>query len=216
MKQKKHLRRLVLAAFFAAIEVVLVLTPIGIIPVGPIRATTMHIPVILAGILCGPGFGAGIGAVFGLLSLAKNTFEPTITSFVFSPFITIGGMQGNFWSLLIVLGPRILMGAMSGWLSVSFAKFMKKKMLIDAVVTAVSAFTHTLLVMGGIWVFFAEPYAAARELTIEAAGAAVLAVIGTNGVVEMIIAAVIVPLLVKALTPSAIRMGVISNGSKAE
>ncbi|NCB33703.1 MAG: ECF transporter S component [Erysipelotrichia bacterium] len=215
MKQKKHLRRLVLAAFFAAVEVVLVLTPIGIIPVGPIRATTMHIPVILAGILCGPGFGAGIGTVFGLLSLAKNTFEPTVTSFVFSPFITIGGMHGSFWSLLIVLGPRIFMGALSGWLSVICRRMIGKKMLSDSIATAVSAMMHTLMVMGGIWLFFAEPYAAARELTIEAAGAAVMAVIGTNGVVEMLIAAVIVPLLVRALTPAGIRMGVIADENKA-
>ncbi|MCH4208206.1 MAG: ECF transporter S component [Solobacterium sp.] len=208
MKQKKQLRRLVLAAFFAAIEVVLVLTPIGIIPVGPVRATTMHIPVILAGILCGPGFGAGIGAVFGLLSLAKNTFEPTITSFVFSPFITVGGIHGNFWSLLIVLGPRILMGAMSGWLSSFLHRHIKQKALSDCIASAVSAITHTLLVMGGIWVFFGQPYASAQNLTVEAAGAVILAVIGTNGVVEMILAAVIVPILAKALKPAAVRMGV--------
>ena len=33
-------------------------------------------------------------------------------------------------------------------------------------------------------------------------------VIGTNGVVEMILAAVIVPILAKALKPAAVRMGV--------
>ena len=66
-----------------------------------------------ATMLLGSGTGAFLGFVFGLTSLLINTFAPTVTSFVFSPFITVGGIHGNFASLLIVFVPRILLG----WLS---------------------------------------------------------------------------------------------------
>jgi len=207
MREKKKLRQLVLAAFFTAIEVVLVMTPVGMIPIGPIRATTMHIPVILAGVLAGPAFGAAIGLAFGLLSLAKNTFEPTVTSFVFSPFITIGGIHGNFWSLLIVLGPRVLMGWLSGVMQRAAEK-SGRSAPAEALIAGGNTMLHTLLVMGGIWVFFGAPYASARGMSMAAASAAIAAVIGTNGLLETALAAVTVPLLAKALRPAAERMGV--------
>ena len=49
MKKNQKTRRLVLTAFFVAAQLVLMLTPVGYIPIGPVRATTMHIPVILGG-----------------------------------------------------------------------------------------------------------------------------------------------------------------------
>ncbi len=42
---------------------------------------------------------------------------PGITSFVFSPFITVGGISGNFFSLVIALVPRILLGVIL-WLCI--------------------------------------------------------------------------------------------------
>ena len=69
MNQHKRIQLLVIVAFLGAIEIVLTLTPIGYIPLGPIRATTMHLPVILAGILFGPKIGGILGLIFGITSL---------------------------------------------------------------------------------------------------------------------------------------------------
>ena len=53
MKNKKT-KDLVLYAMFIAIEMLLVFIPfLGYIPIGPLRATTLHIPVIIAGIILG-------------------------------------------------------------------------------------------------------------------------------------------------------------------
>ena len=112
--QKKRIQQLTLAAFFVAIEVIMSVTPIGYIPVGALSITTMHLPVILAGVLLGPEFGAGIGFVFGLTSCVRATMQPGITSFVFTPFVQVGNMHGNAFSLLIAFGPRILLGYLSG------------------------------------------------------------------------------------------------------
>lgn len=89
-QSRKKTKFLVLLTMFCSIQVVLMLTPLGYIPLGPVRATTMHIPVILAGILLGVKGGAITGLVFGLSSVIINTITPTITSFVFTPFYSLG------------------------------------------------------------------------------------------------------------------------------
>ena len=113
-RKKSETQRLTLAAFFVAIEIVLTTTQLGYLPIGPISITTMHLPVILAGIILGPGYGSVIGAVFGLTSVLNATFRPGLTSFCFSPFISIGNVSGNFASLLIAFVPRIFLGWFSG------------------------------------------------------------------------------------------------------
>ena len=101
-------------AMFLAIEIALVLTPLGYIQLGIISATTMHIPVIIAGITLGKKAGAQLGFVFGLTSMLNATFRPLPTSFVFTHFITFGGMSGNWTSLLLAFVPRILLGYLAG------------------------------------------------------------------------------------------------------
>ena len=194
-----------LAAFFIAIQVIMTLTPVGYIPLGPINVTTMHIPVILSGIFLGSKYGALTGFVFGLTSMLRATFVPGITSFLFSPFISVGGVHGNFWSLLIVFGPRIFLGWFSGRL---FRMIRKKTGNIPAcaISAAVNTMIHTLLVMGMIWIFFGEPYAKAVGVAPEALGTVILGVITSNGIMETILAAIVVPVLDKALWPSIRRM----------
>ena len=53
MNQQKT-RNLALMSLFIAIEILMVMVPfLGFIPIGPLRATTLHIPVIIAGIVLG-------------------------------------------------------------------------------------------------------------------------------------------------------------------
>ena len=113
MKSKKT-QYMTSMALFLAIEIILVVTPLGYIPIGPLNATTMHIPVIIAGIILGKKAGAELGFVFGLTSMIKATIQPGITSFCFSPFVTIGTISGNYKSLLIAFVPRILLGYLAG------------------------------------------------------------------------------------------------------
>ena len=64
---------LVLTAMFVAIIVILAFTPLGIIPLLVISATTIHIPVIIGSIFLGPKKGAFLGATFGVCSAIKNS-----------------------------------------------------------------------------------------------------------------------------------------------
>ena len=85
MKTKKT-QYMAIMSMFLAIQILLTVTPLGYLPIGPINATTMHIPVIIAGIALGKKAGAELGLVFGITSVLNATFRPTVTSFCFSPF----------------------------------------------------------------------------------------------------------------------------------
>lgn len=207
MKNKQKISQLVSAAFFISIEVVLFLTPLGYVHIGPISATTMHLPVILSGIIFGPSMGALMGFVFGMISFLRATFSPNLTSFLFSPFIEVGGIHGNFFSLVIAFGPRILLG----WGSAKLFRLLsskKDKVYISGAITALlMTILHTALVMSAIWILFGAEYANAMHISTEGLAAAILGVITSNGVMEAIVATMVVPILVKALIPSVKRMG---------
>ena len=182
----KKTYRLVILAMFVCIELVLMLTPLGYIPIGPIRATTMHIPVILAGLLLGKKEGALIGFVFGLTSIVVNTLTPTVVSFVFTPFYSIGGISGNGLSLVIALVPRILLGYVSGWLNEKIN--VEEKITKTGGIAMVTTLMHTLLVLGGIYVFFGKSYALAREISYQTLASVIGTIILTNGIMEAILA----------------------------
>ncbi len=196
-----RIRQMVLVALFSAIEIILSLTPLGYIPIGPIRATTLHIPVILTGILLGKRSGAAVGFVFGFTSLMINTFQPTITSFVFSPFISIGGSEGNLASLWIVFGPRILLGWLSGAFYDGLSRLKVNQGLAVILTSVLNTLCHTLLVMGSIALFFGPAYAAARGILYTQLLSVILGVITSNGILEAILAGILCAAIVRALSP---------------
>ena len=96
MKIEQKVMDLSLAGIFTAVIFVMAAVPfLGYIPLGFMNATIIHVPVIIGALILGPRYGAWLGFVFGMTSLIRATLTPTVTSFVFSPFITIGGYRGN-------------------------------------------------------------------------------------------------------------------------
>lgn len=201
MKSKQKTKNMVLLALFGCIEIVLMLTPLGYIPIGPVRATTLHIPVILAGVLMGPKAGSAIGLIFGISSVIVNTLTPTVTSFVFSPFYSVGEFHGGLASLIIAIGPRVLLGWLAGVLFTLLMKTTKKINVSLILAALISTLTHTALVMLGIYVFFGSAYAAVKGVTLSGLAALLLGVVMTNGLLEMAIGAVIVLAVGRALLP---------------
>ena len=125
MKQKTNdTRYMALLAMLCGLLLVMGMTGIGFIPLPVIKATTMHIPVILGAVLLGPKAGAVLGAVFGCGSIWANTTTPGLLSFAFSPFMTTEGLPGVAKSLWIALGCRILFGWLAGVLWVLFRKIL--------------------------------------------------------------------------------------------
>ena len=194
MKKSKNTKFITLMGVLLAIEIIMAFTPLGFVPLGFTKATTIHIPVVIGAIFLGPLAGAILGGAFGILSIIINTVSPALTSFVFSPFITIGGAQGNIWSLVIALVPRMLIGIVA-----YYSKIDKTKVIAYATAGVVGSLTNTVLVMSGIYIFFGQQYAAAKEVTFEALFGVIMGIIGVNGIPEAIVAAIIVTLVCKVL-----------------
>lgn len=191
-------------SLFSAIILIMALVPsLGYIPLGFTRATIIHIPVILGSIVLGPKRGAFLGFLFGLTSLLNNTFNPTVTSFVFSPFYSLGEMHGNPGSLVICFVPRILVGIVPHFiyrgLNRALSGHRSGAIVPLAVAGVAGALTNTLLVMNLIFVFFRDSYAQANNVASSALYPFILSIIGVNGVPEAVVAGILTLAIGKAL-----------------
>lgn len=182
-----------------ALLLVMGMTGIGFIPLPVIKATTMHIPVILGAVLLGPAAGAVLGGVFGLCSIWANTTTPSLLSFAFSPFMTTEGLPGVLKSLWIALGCRILLGVIAGWLWRLMKKLVKNDYIALPVTAIISTLCHTILVMGSIYVLLAQQYADAKNVGISAVFGLVMGTVTASGIPEAIAAAILVTVIGKAL-----------------
>ena len=200
MKTKKHdTRWMVSVALMAAIVIVLANTPLGMIQLPIIKATTVHIPVILGAILLGPGAGAILGAVFGICSLVSNTMAPTLLSFAFSPFLSTTGIPWSLKAIWISVGCRILIGVVAGWLWVLFTKIKLNQFIALPIVGFVGSMVNTVTVMGSIYFLFAQQYAEAKEVALTAVFGLVMGTVTASGIPEAIAAAILVLALGKVL-----------------
>ena len=70
-RKNVNVRKMSIISVLSAISIMLSMTPLGFIPIGPTNATIMHIPVIIGAILEGPMVGITVGAIFGATSLLR-------------------------------------------------------------------------------------------------------------------------------------------------
>ena len=216
-QRTRQVQSLAILAMFTAVIFLLTFTPLGLIDLPVIKATVLHVPVIIGSILLGPRKGAFLGGMFGLASLMKNTLVPNLSSFVFSPFIPVPGLdRGSPWALFVCFVPRILVGV-SPWLVYALFRHLpggrRAGVQTGAMALAgvVGAITNTALVMGLIGVVFTDAYAAAQGIPVETVAGFILGIVAANGMPEAVVAAVVTPAvcvpLVKALkmekTPAA-------------
>lgn len=223
-------RKLVISAMLGAITMVLGLTPLGIIPMGLINPTTMHIPVIVAAIAEGPIVGAMVGLIFGVFSLLNAILRnASPVAFVFYnplisvvPRILIGitsyysyialkkvsdknlkGLTQILWIAIIgflsfLMYKNITTGAsplnitfvgilivLSIGLFVYSLKTTKQDFPI-ALGAFIGSMTNTILVLGGIYVIYAEKYVKALNIPLEQAKSAILGVSITSGIPEAV------------------------------
>lgn len=188
--------RLVQLSMWTALTLILAFVPyLGYITIGPFSITTVHIPVILGAIMLGPAAGAFLGFVFGLTSVIQATLQVPLTAFLFSPFVPFG----DFRSLLIAFIPRILVGVFAGYMYLLIKKADKRGYIASLAAGIIGSLTNTVLVLGGAYLLFGHQYAQAANIPFKGLFWALLTVIATNGIVEAVVAAVIVTAVAKAL-----------------
>ena len=192
MVKSKKTSEMVKTALFVALIILLSVTPLGYIPLGAINATTIQMPVIIGAIIFGWKKGAFLGGVFGLTSLIKNTVQPNATSFVFSPFIPVFGEEsGSLWAIVISLIPRIMIGVCAAAVFYLLTKTKISKTVASAIAGFCGSLTNTVLVMGGIYLFFGESYSAAKDIAYNTLMVTVTATITGAGITEAVVSAVI-------------------------
>ncbi len=197
---------MVSVALMAAIVILLANTPLGMIQLPIIKATTVHIPVIIGAILLGPLAGAILGAVFGVCSLISNTMAPTLLSFAFSPFMSTTGLIGAAKAIWISVGCRILIGVVAGWFWILFKKMKMNKKIYQVIALAITGFVgsmvNTITVMGSIYLLFAKQYAEVKEVAVTAVWGLIMTTVTASGIPEAIAAAILVAVITKVLLKS--------------
>lgn len=196
---KKDTRWMVSVALMAAIVILLANTPLGMIQLPIIKATTVHIPVIVGAILLGPAAGAILGATFGICSLISNTMAPTLLSFAFSPFLSTTGFSGILKAIWVSVGCRVLIGVVAGWLWILLKKWKTNSYIALIITGFVGSMVNTVMVMGSIYVLFAQQYAQAKNVASTAVFGLIMGTVTASGIPEAIAAAVLVTALGKAL-----------------
>lgn len=193
--------RMVFTGILTGLIIIMSFVPfLGFIPLGIMNATIIQIPVIIGAILLGPKRGAFLGLVFGLTSLWKNTTAPNITSFVFSPFVPIPGVNETAGMLVgriakcafICIVSRVMIGVVAYWLHAFLSAHTKLSMHVKNLICgAAGAIINTLLVMGGIYFLYGSAYAGAKGLDVSLLSKMIAGVVLTQGVPEAIVSAVI-------------------------
>jgi len=204
MYQWNKTQKLALTGMFSAVIFMLMFMGIGILPLPFMRPTILHLPVIIGALLMGPKFGAIHGFMFGLASMLYATFNPGLTSFIFSPLINLPGTErGSALALIVAFVPRILVGVVAWYVFAGLRRLLSPKLAIVnyAVAGIAGSLTNTFLVMHFIFLLFGDTWNAARATPApaDAIYAAIWGIVIANGIPEAIAAAVLVAAIVGAL-----------------
>lgn len=182
---KLGIRQLTIVGMLSAISIILGVTGLGFIPIPPVRATIMHVPVIIGAILEGPLVGALVGLIFGIFSIVQAITTPTPVSFI-------------FMNPLVSIMPRILIG-LTAYYTYKTIK-TKNNTISIGISAAVGSLTNTLGVLGMIYLIYLGPYARALNISTSAAKKGILAVAMTNGIPEAILSVIITSAVITAVT----------------
>ena len=183
-KSSITIRELTIIGLLAGITIALGLSGYGIIPLGPLNVTTLHVPTLIGAIVEGPKVGGFVGFIFGCYSLWQNITAPNILSPLFiNPIISV--LPRVLFPILAYLvylvlwkvpqGPRIIVTAFMGTIF------------------------HTIMVMGLIFLLYADMFALKMNLSPDQVLGSILFLSVTHGIPEAVFAAVIVTPVAMAL-----------------
>ena len=186
MKRRQQIQRSTIRSILIAIIILQDFVPfLGNIPVGPLSITTMHVTVIIAAIVVGPVDGAIIGGVWGILTWVRAFVAP---SSPLAPLVMVNP--------LVSVVPRIMIGLVAGYLYRWLARLSKQPRLAMILAGIAGSLTNTGLVLGAIALFYRTP-AVARAYGVNVAHLlpALETIMATNGLAELVFAAIVVPLV---------------------
>ncbi len=183
--KKLSIRNFVVLALLIAILLLMSMTPLGYLNIGPLAITLNVVPLAVAAVALGPVGGLICGCVFGLTSFLQclgvgGSSAMGVMLFSINPFLA-------FVQRFV---PRALDGLLLGWIYRGLSK--KAKPYVACAITGfLSAFLNTLFFMTALLVLFGgteyvQGLVAGRNLLVF-----VCAFVGINAVAEMAAATVL-------------------------
>lgn len=151
MRSKRNLQNtkaLVLTSLLTALLVVLSMTPLGYLNIGPLAITLNIIPVAIAGVALGPLGGAILGAIFGITSFFQamgigGASAMGVICFEISPVFTF----------IHRVFSRVLAGFLTGLVARLMSKYTHIS-IASAVTGFAAAFLNTVFFMATLLIFF--------------------------------------------------------------
>ncbi|HML69698.1 MAG TPA: ECF transporter S component [Clostridia bacterium] len=187
-KRKTDTRSLVRAGILSALIIVMTVVPYtGYINYGLVEITTLHIVVAVGAVMLGWQYGAVLGFVWGITCVLRALTNP-----LWAPFV----------NPMVSLVPRIIVGIVGGLTAQGLRKLRLRSGLVAALSAAAATLTNTVLVLSALKLFSAVLEGAPLLGTIYAT------LIGVNGSIELVAAILLVPVIVAAVSPREIVLGI--------
>ena len=187
MKKELNIRYLTEVALLVAIILMMKLTGLSSIPVGPLNMTLTMVPIAIGAMISGPLAGAVLGMVYGFTSLydaMSGGSAMTAAFFQISPLHTF----------ILCVVTRTLVGTAAGWIFRGLRKVDPTNSICYFVTGLLTPVLNTVFFMGYIvLVFYQTPFIQERVANLNAPNPFMFVVllIGVQGIVEAVTGAVV-------------------------
>lgn len=186
-RSNDNIRYLTELALLVAIILVMKLTGLASIPVGPLVMTFTMVPIAIGAMLMGPLAGAALGMVFGFTSFYDAVTGGSVMTHIFFELNPVS-------TFILCVGMRMLVGALAGWLFRGLKRVDRTKTVSYFAVGLATPLLNTLCFMGYIVIFFY--HSDYIQGLVDSLGAAnpfmfVILMVGVQGLVEAATGAVV-------------------------
>ncbi len=187
-----------ITALFVAIIVVMTLTPLGMIPLPMVSINLVLIPIIVCSQLKNIKIAFLVSTAFGLCSFANAYLKPNWLYFAIQ-------------NPLVSVVPRMFIGIVAFAVYHGLKKLMDKKddnskslgfgnryfgNLLPSTLSALAGVvTNTVLFLGSMWLLYSGKTTPNGVVGFEL----IMSIVGLNTLVELIVTALVVPLVVSSL-----------------
>ena len=166
----------------SAIVIILSLSPIGFIPLGPVRITTVHIPIILIALIEKPTVSFFVGLIFGLFSFIQHLSGISTLSFMFiNPMVSVL--------------PRALIGV-GTYYTFNFIKKYIKNIFNVVFASMIGTMINTFGVLSMAYIFCGNQIYEVLKIN---PAKFLVGVAISNGIPEIIVCSALVPMIYKSL-----------------
>ena len=183
-------RFMVQLALLLAVLIIMAVTPLGYLNVGAVSITFLPVPVAIGAMMLGPKGGLLMGLAFGITSLMRCP-----TNYLGSIFLS----ASPFYTAVLCLVPRILMGWLTGLFFKALYKTDKTRLLSFLGAGIAAPALNTVLYVSAMMLFFGN-----TEVMMGYRGdlpvmAFLAGFVGLNGIIELVVCAIVSTAVGKAL-----------------